>query len=253
MKKNILVILAIIVVAGGFWFLTRPDNSKGSGASSETTNHFVGEGTTGVELIEYGDFQCPACGRYYPVIKQIKEKYGDRIKFVFRNFPLDSIHPNARAAHRAAEAAGRQGKFWEMHDKLYESQQVWSNDNNPYDSFKTYAQELALDMTKFDTDYKSEAVNKAINADLSAGQALKATSTPTFVLNGKKLDDETMQTIRFSAGLQAAVDDFSKLIDAAIAEKNPNQATPSPSTSPAPEATTSPTPSPTTSGAPAEQ
>jgi protein-disulfide isomerase len=253
MNKKILVIIAVVLAAVGFWYITRPDTMNNNSGSAETTNHTVGAGNKGVELIEYGDFQCPACGRFYPIIKQVKEKYGDDLKFTFRHFPLDSIHPNARAAHRAAEAAGLQGKFFEMHDKLYEGQQLWTSESNPYDTLRGYATELGLDMTKFDTDYKSEVVNRAINNDMKAGQALKAASTPTFVLNGTKLDDETMQTVRFTEGLDIAVEDFSKIIDAEIAKKNPGAATPTPSTTPDPSAINeaSPTPTPEASATPA--
>ncbi len=245
MTKKILVIAAIIVVAGGFWYLTRPaDDANGGKGGGATTNHVEGNADAAVELIEYGDFQCPACGRFYPVLKEVKEKYKANVKFVFRHFPLDSIHPNARAAHRAAEAAGMQGKFFDMHDKLYEQQQVWSGEANPYGTFKGFAEQLGLDIAKYESDYKSLAVNDAINNDVAAGQALKASSTPTFVLNGKKLDDETMQSISFSEGLQGAVDDFSKLIDDALAEKNTTaSATPAASATPTPTATeASPTP-----------
>lgn len=203
-KKTILIVLAIIIGVIGFLILTDPKESS-SAAPSE---HKVGAGTSGVTLIEYGDFQCPACAQYYPVLQQVKEHYGDKITFQFRHFPLESIHPNARAAARAAEAASKQNKFWEMHDKLFESQTQWQDTKDPISVFEGYAESLGLDKAKFTEDYKSSTVSETITADLSAGRTAGAQSTPTFILNGQKLDPNP-------AG---SLESFIELIDAKIAE-----------------------------------
>lgn len=211
-KRFILTVLAVIAAMVGVFLLTREEAGAPDGGSdnaAQTSNHTQGEGTAGVTLVEYGDFQCPACGAYYPIVKEVKAKYGDQITFQFRHFPLSQIHPNAFAAHRAAEAAGLQGKFFEMHDLLYERQQAWSTANNPVDTFNTYAEELGLDMEKFRQDFSSAAVNATINADIKAGQDIGATSTPTFVLNGQKLNE-----------LPRDQEGFNQLIEDAIAAQS---------------------------------
>lgn len=204
--KTILIVIGVIVAVVGFLLFTQPSEQT-TGSVSE---HKVGAGTTGVTLMEYGDFQCPACAQYYPVLQQVKEYYGDKITFQFRHFPLESIHPNARAASRAAEAAGNQGKFWEMHDKLFESQNMWKDTKDPIGTFEGYAKDIGVaDMEKFKTDYRSSEISAIINADLQAGRDAGAKSTPTFLLDGKILDPNP------SASLQSFID----LIDAKIKEK----------------------------------
>lgn len=186
-KRTILIIVAIIIGVAAFLFLTQPAEDTEQGTPS---NHTVGANAEKVTLVEYGDFQCPACGSYFPILKQVKEAYGDRITFQFRHFPLESIHVNARAGSRAAEAAGLQGKFWEMHDVLFERQASWQDTSDPVSTFEAYAQEIGVaDMDKFREDYRSSAVNAVINADLNEGRNLGVSSTPTFILNGEKLDD----------------------------------------------------------------
>ena len=224
MDKRFLAILAVIVIGFlGFFIIGRQkDNSSTNNSSVSATNHSVGAGTKKVTLVEYGDFQCPACGGFYPLIKQVKEKYGDQITFTFKNFPIDTIHPNARAAHRAAEAASNQGKFFEMHNELYENQQSWVNSNNVKSIFEGYASKLSLDMDKFKADYISESTNEVINADINEGKDKGVTGTPTFYLNGTQLDNNTIRT----------VDQLSALIDAEIAKQNPTPTTPAQSSTP---------------------
>ena len=204
------VVIAIFLVFAGIFVLasdkTEDASSPGKGAKGSVTEHTVGQGTAGVTLLEYGDFQCPVCGQYYPILKQVKAKYGDQIKFQFRHFPLVSIHQNAFAGSRAAEAAGLQGKFWEMHDQLFENQQQWSQASSPVSFFKQYAQRIGLKAGQFEKDYASSKVNGAINADMAAGNKLKITGTPGFFLNGKKVE--------VSQSLAA----FEKVIEAEIAK-----------------------------------
>lgn len=205
-KRFLAIILVVIGVLGGVFWFTRPDTGNPN-FEGQVSNHIHGAGNKDVNLTEYGDFQCPACGAYYPVVKQLRIKYGDDITFQFRNFPISSKHPNAFAAHRAAEAAGMQGKFFDMHDLLFEGQDSWGASSSPKTFFDNYAQQLGLDMTKFNSDFASEQVNATINADLSAGKVAGVEGTPTFFLDGKKID---------SPRDQAA---FEKLIDDAIAAK----------------------------------
>lgn len=194
MSKGFLGIIAavIIVFVGIIAFSGKsssPSNSSG-GNSSNLSQHKTGKGTTGVKLTEYGDFQCPYCEQYYPTVKQAVAQFGDQITFQFRNFPLTSLHANAFAAARAAEAAGLQNKYWEMHDALYEPQNwaVWTKATNPNPEFERLAQQLGLNVTQFKTDFKSSKVNDIVNADMAAGTKLGITGTPTFYLDGKKTD-----------------------------------------------------------------
>lgn len=210
MNKQFLIIVTVIVAAliGVFIFTSKDESDPNGSQSGNTSNHTQGAGNKKVTLTEYGDFQCPACGQYYPILKEVKKFYGDDIKFEFKHFPLIQIHPNAFAAHRAAEAAGLQGKFFEMHDLLYENQQSWVSQSNPNSVFESFATQLGLDINKFKTDSASEAVSNTINADIKAGQALGANSTPTFLINGEKIDSP-----KDVAG-------FKELIDQAIKEAN---------------------------------
>ena len=124
-----------------------------------------------VILIEYADYQCPPCASAYPTIKKIADQYKDKIQFIFRNFPITTSHPNAKAAAGTAEAAGLQGKYWEMHDKIYDTQSDWSNlsGTERTNFFANYAQDLSLDMDKFNSDISgstnSTSINKKINYD----------------------------------------------------------------------------------------
>lgn len=180
--------------------------------SSQLTNHTIGGGKKKVTLIEYGDFACPACYQYYPLVEQIKEKYKDDITFQFRHFPLVEIHPTALISAKAAEAADKQGKFWEMYSKLYENQPTWKDSNNPQTFFEDFATQLGLDLNKFREDMKSTAVNSSVQADRIEAKKQGYQGTPTFVLEGKHIDSPR------------DLDAFSKLIDEAIKAKNPEGA-----------------------------
>jgi protein-disulfide isomerase len=148
----------------------------------------LGENKAGVTLTEYGDFQCPACKSYFPVVEQVVEKHKADIKFQFKHFPLVQIHQHAFESARAAEAADKQGKFFDMYKVLYENQTDWSSQSDPLPTFTGYAKQLGLDVTKFQSDYASGEINDIINADYQEAVGLGATSTPTFVLNGKRIE-----------------------------------------------------------------
>lgn len=151
--------------------------------------NLVGDIAAPIALIEYSDFQCPACAAYEPMIKNLIADYGDNMAFAYRHFPLSSIHPNARAAAQAAEAAGMQGAFFEMHDLLFENQNEWSGKISPRSDFTKYAEELGLDVDQFNDDYNSDAVLERLNTDVAEAQsaALNLDSTPSFFLNGEQL------------------------------------------------------------------
>lgn len=212
-KEFIAVIIVVVVGLFGLFTVTKKDNTNGNNTSSNSqpTNHTEGSGTEGVTLVEYGDLQCPACKSYYPIVKQIKEEYGDKITFQFRHFPLNQIHPHAYQAARAAEAAGNQGKFFEMHDLLYENQESWASLSDVTSIFESYAQQLELDMGQYKQDVISAEVGAAIDADIKEGQKLGANSTPTFIINGQKIDKNPQ-----------SLDEFKALIDSKI-EESKNQ------------------------------
>lgn len=220
MDKQFLVVFGVIIlVLGGIFAFTNKSDSTdtGSNQNSQVTasSHIFNEGDKPVTLIEYGDFECPACASYYPIIKQVKEELKDSLQFQFRNFPLDNIHPNARAAHRAAEAAAKQGKFWEMHDKLYETQTSWNaqsgtNATQAIKIFEGYASLLGLKLEQFKTDFASQATNDIINADLSEGKKVGVDSTPTFILNGKKIDQNPRDAEAFKKLITDAITEQAK-------------------------------------------
>ena len=176
-------------------------------------DHTTGSETNKILLVEYGDYQCPSCAGAHPNIKTILDEYGDDITFVFRNFPLTSMHPNARAAAAAAEAAGLQDKFWEMHDMLYEKQNDWSSLDASERTiiFNSYATSLGLDLDKFETDFAGEDVNKKISFDLALGKKVGTTATPTFFLNGDKIDEQTSSGI-----VQGDLTEIRKKLDALV-------------------------------------
>lgn len=201
-KKAWIIFIAIcVVVLGGLVYLSglnRVDVSgidtnailNASQKSGNIADHVFGKKDSKVTMIEYGDFQCPGCEAAYPTMKAISEKYEGQIAFVFRNFPLTDKHPNAKAAAAAAEAAGLQNKYWEMHNKLYDEQSNWENldINQRTSAFAGYAQALGLNVDTFKTDLTSDAVNQKITFDQALGRKANVDATPTILLNGKPVN-----------------------------------------------------------------
>lgn len=165
-------------------------------------NGQIGDHTSGnmkskVILVEYGDFQCPGCGDAYPILKQITTKYESQLGYIFRNFPLPTLHPNALAAATVAEAANLQGKYWQMHDKLYENQDSWNQltgeDRTNY--FVSLATSIGVNGDKLLTVLNGDSddsahVNKKINYDIALGKKQGVSGTPTLYLNGKEISKE---------------------------------------------------------------
>ncbi len=194
MDKRFLGILSgIAIVFVGIFVISQhsSSNSSGSGSKnsgSQVSSHVEGKGLKNVSLVEYGDYECPICEAYYLPLKQMFSQYSNDIHFQFSNLPLTAIHQNAFAGARAAEAASLQGKFWQMHDKLYENQNSWVSSTSPLDTFAQYAQQIGLNVSQFKTDYASSQVNDSINADIAAFDKTKQEkATPTFFLDGKYL------------------------------------------------------------------
>ena len=208
MDKRFWAIIGVIILlfAGVLWINSnkKDNNTTSSNSSSQPTQHLRGNTNSKVKFVEYGDYECPYCAEYQPIINQLLQKYQSTVSFQFRNLPLTQIHQNAMAGARAAEAADLQGKFWQMHDQLYQSQNDWVQSSDPESVFVGYAQQLGLNTTQFKADFASSKVNDRINADKNefnkTGEQL---STPTFFLNGKKIT-------------ATSVDDFSKQIDNAL-------------------------------------
>ena len=207
------VIIAIVVVLGGIFWITNNKNTSTT-TSAKPTSHIEGQGKANVTLVEYGDYECPFCGQVYPIVKQVQQEYNTQLFYQFRNLPLSSIHRNAFAAARAAEAAALQNKFWEMHDLLYQNQDPngasgWFASNDVLNNyFVGYAQQLGLNVAQFKSDFASNKVNDAINADVAAFVKTGAQeATPTFFLDGKQIQPAD------------TVASFEKIINAEIAAK----------------------------------
>lgn len=191
--------LIAIVTLGGLIALSKKDdinvddvNAFSVIKNDQFTDHVYGKADSKVVLIEYVDFQCPGCGAAFPNVTTIKEEYKDKIAFVYRAFPLTSIHPNALATAGAAEAAAKQGKFWQMHDLLFKSQSVWK-DLKPEDRgavFSNYAAQIGLNVDQFNADIASPEASKNVSYARALGAKSGVSSTPTLFLGDKLLSDE---------------------------------------------------------------
>ena len=146
-------------------------------------DHAQGPPDAPVTLVEYGDYECPYCGNAYPIIKRIQSEMGDRLRFVFRNFPLNTVHAHAGVAAQAAEAAAAQGKFWEMHDLLYEHQ----HDLADADMVR-YALKIGLEVYRFESDLSGETFSRRVSEDFRGGVRSGVNGTPTFFINGARYD-----------------------------------------------------------------
>jgi protein-disulfide isomerase len=146
-------------------------------------DHAEGTADAPLTLVEYGDYQCPYCGAAYPVVKRLQKTLGKQLRFVFRNFPLTQAHPYALIAAEAAEAAALQGKFWEMHDLLFEQQALLKPDIIPL-----WAERIGLDLEKFGNDIKQGVGKKRIQEDRQSGIRSGVNGTPTFFVNGSRYD-----------------------------------------------------------------
>ncbi|MEK7582818.1 MAG: thioredoxin domain-containing protein [Patescibacteria group bacterium] len=166
------------------------------------SDHIRGNPDAKVRLIEYGDFQCPGCGQAEPFLQQLTKDYGDKLAFVYRDFPLPS-HKHAERAARYAEAADLQGKYWEMHDAIFAGQNEWSGKADADPIFRGYAETIKLDMTKLQQDIESEVVKNNVEDDKKGATKFNVNSTPTFFLNTKKIQPSNY-------------DEFKALIDRAL-------------------------------------
>ena len=225
MKKSLpFIIIAIVLIAGVATFLVfsrkRTGNDGGSAFVSSTPASQASPAapqaspaatipiakpnvkvSSPVVLEEYGDYQCPPCGALYPILKQIEAEYGNQLKIVFHHFPLAKIHKNAMTAARAAEAARNQNKFWEMHDRLYRTQNDWKDLDDPRQIFMQYARELGMNADRFTRDLDSPQVEQRITDDMQKGGSLGVTGTPTVFIDGHMLRYEATSSDGIRQGI----------------------------------------------------
>jgi len=207
----ILIVAAVAVASGIALYLSRQGTAAGGNGAGDAKvalgdGKVRGASDAPITLVEYGDYQCPTCGAYHPIIQELLSRYNGKLKLEYHHFPLIQIHPNAMAAAIAAESAGEQGKFWEMHDMLYQHQQEWSPSPNAETNFVQYALQIGLDSNRFMQSMKSPATRDRVLADVTKGSAV-VQGTPTFILNGELLHD--------LPGLQGLVDRINRLLPAA--------------------------------------
>jgi len=150
----------------------------------EDRDHIQGPADAAVTLVQYGDYECPYCGEAYPILKEVQARMGERLRFVFRNFPITTSHPHAERAAEAAETAAAQGRFWEMHDLLYENQKRLRDED-----LHAYAEQLGLDVELFDKEMADQAHVERVHEDFMSGVRSGVNGTPTFYVNGVRHDD----------------------------------------------------------------
>lgn len=182
----IAVTLGVLLGVGGLLYQFGKTAEKPIGDIAGDRTHSIGSGN--ITLVEFSDFQCPACFSVQAPLKQILDKYSDKVTFVYRHFPLSSIHKNAQLAAQAAEAAHLQGKFFEMHDKLFANQSVWGSMSDPRDEFYKYIETIGMDKEKFIADLDSQGVKDIVANDLLVATRYRLSGTPTFFVNGVKIE-----------------------------------------------------------------
>jgi protein-disulfide isomerase len=167
----------------------------------EGRDHIQGSERARVTLVEYGDYECPYCGAAYPIVKRIQESMGDRLRFVFRNFPISTSHPHAEHAAEAAEAADTQGRFWQMHDRLYENQRRLADDD-----LREHAATLELDIDLFDKEMAEHVHTARVHEDFMSGVRSGVNGTPTFFINGVRHDGSYERSVLLDALERAAAE-----------------------------------------------
>ncbi len=184
-------LLTFLIIGGGIAFLSSSDSKKAIPDKPvekkllvKTKSYQKGPKDAKVTIVEFGDFQCPSCAAAHPNVKKILEEYGENISFTYRHFPLPQ-HKYAMLAAEVSEAAGEQGKFWEMYDRLYEEQEVWSKSDNPMNEFTKYAIDLKLHIENFKGSVLDEKYKDKILQDEQDGKTIGIRYTPTFFINGK--------------------------------------------------------------------
>lgn len=192
MFRNPWIVIGIIMavlIGGSVWYSNNVTVMYDEGV--EVISHIKGNKDATVKLVEYSDFECPACANFSTVVEQVMVAYGDQLAFEYKHFPLMQIHPHAEAAARAAEAAGQQGKFFEYHDVLFKEQQSWSKVAVPGALFVKYAEDLGLDIEKFKNHQRSNILRDKVRSEFAEARELGLTGTPSFFLNGERMQFQT--------------------------------------------------------------
>jgi protein-disulfide isomerase len=206
----LVLVTAGVIIAGAYGSSSSTNNTgfvSTTAPAINSSDHTLGNPNAKVSLIEYGDFECPACGQYNPVVKQVVANYSSTVIFVFRNFPLYTIHPVAGISSQAAEAAALQGKYWQMNDILYTKQTEWSTTDPTQvvaKYFDGYATSLGLDVTKFNNDISSKGVMDKISNDVTGANTASVDHTPTFFVDLKQIQNPTSYA-DFKATLDAVI------------------------------------------------
>lgn len=212
-KRKILTwsiaILAIVGLFVGLAYL------GGSGINTPTgntldvavtsTDHIKGPETAKATLVEYSDFECPACAQYEGLVQEVMKAFPNDLRLVYRHFPLQAAHPKAMIASQASEAAGKQGKFWEMHDILFAKQSEWAKSTDTEKLFNDYATSLGLNKEQFEKDISEASIREKINSDYVSAVKFGVNGTPTFYLNGKHI-------------VPKSIDEFKTLVQEALSK-----------------------------------
>lgn len=205
-KPVAVILLAVAVAAGAAVFLSRqPENDAPDTASAPVSGSFTGGRFRGpqdakVTLVEFGDYQCPSCAAYHPFVKEILNRYPTQVRLEFHHFPLVTIHPNAMAASKAVEAAGEQGRYWEMHDAIFEYQPQWSSMPDPRPAFAAIANRIGINGTILVQTMESPKIQERILKDVEQGDRAVIKAVPTFFIDGKQ--------VGFKLSMQEFVDEI---------------------------------------------
>jgi protein-disulfide isomerase len=232
-----LIIIAVLVIAvAAAWFLkqsgtetptTPPATPTISGNASPNQStvtpapgavgeagaeppHAEGTADAAVTLEEFGDFQCPPCGLLHPILKTMEKEFGTGLRVIFREFPLVPAHEHALSAARSAEAAGLQGKFWQMHNLLYTNQNSWKNSFDVRPTFDEYARQIGLNMDRYHQDLTSEVVQNRIFLDGKRARSLGVKGTPTVFMNGREIPFESLEPAKLRQLIQSELASRSK-------------------------------------------
>jgi len=176
-----------LTIFGIFWLGNSLSKSQKAASVETNASDFLPTGEGKAVLVEFSDFQCPACRMYYPFVKKLKNEFSADLTIVYKYFPLKNIHKNAELSARAGEAARLQGKFSEMEEVLFTKQNEWENSSQALSLFQAYAMDMGLDVERFTSDIDSSSVEDKISLDYQEGVRLGVSGTPTFFLNGKKI------------------------------------------------------------------
>jgi protein-disulfide isomerase len=217
MKTNLFstrnIIIAIVLALIAFFAYNKYSQVKKLEAPvnvvTQADDHYVGPANAKVTVVEYADFQCPSCKAFEPIVTSVEAKYADRVKFVYRYFPLTQIHQNAMLSAIAAEAAGKQNKFWELKKVMFEKQEEWANSLDAEAKILGYAATLGIDVNKMKTDMATAEIKTRVERDMKEAVSIGLQGTPSFIINGQRITD--LSKI-------ASVEAFSAYLDAELAK-----------------------------------